>query len=118
MKQIIISALYLVIIFCLSYFVFDPAYLYYEIWWLDIPMHILGGFGVASLANAILVYRGAKSTYWRLFIAYLFVALVWELYEYATSVFGDAIWGGYVDPIKDLFDGAIGASVAYLLVKK
>jgi hypothetical protein len=118
MKQIIISALYLIIIFCLSYFVFDPAYLYYEIWWLDIPMHILGGFGVAALTNAILVYRGMKSTYWKLFFAYLFVALVWELYEYGNSIVGTAQWGGVLDTLKDLFDGAVGASVAYLLVKK
>lgn len=118
MKQIIISALYLIIIFCLSHFVFEPAYLYYEIWWLDIPMHILGGFGVAALANAILVYRGAKSSYWRLFAAYFVVAVVWEVYEYISSTFGNILWSGWPDTIKDLFDGAIGASVAYLLVKK
>jgi hypothetical protein len=51
MKHIIISALYLLTLFCLSHFVFDPSYLYNEIPWLDIPMHIMGGFVVGVLVT-------------------------------------------------------------------
>ena len=36
---------------------FEPTYLYYEIWWLDIPMHILGGMGVASLTYSVFLYK-------------------------------------------------------------
>ena len=118
MKQIIFSSLYLIILFCLSLFVFDPAYLYYEIWWLDIPMHIMGGFGVAALAHAILVYRGKKSTYWKLFFSYLVVALLWEAYEYIHSLITIAQWSGVFDTIKDLVDGTIGMTLAYLFVRE
>jgi hypothetical protein len=118
MKNIIISAIYLLILFCLSAFVFDPAHLYYEIWWLDIPMHILGGFGVASLVGAVLHYKGQKVSYKRLFLGYIIVAVVWEIYEYVHALPTLIEWGGWFDTVKDLVDGAIGMSIAYLFVKK
>jgi hypothetical protein len=62
MKQIMLSALYLLTLFSISEFIFNPTYLYYEIVWLDIPMHIFGGFGVASLTWA--VERIAKGVNW------------------------------------------------------
>lgn len=117
MKPIIISLLYLSILLALSTFIFDPTHLYYELPWLDIPMHILGGFGVASLAGAILVYKGMKISYKYLFISYLLVAITWEGYEYAHDMIRGRIWNGWVDTIKDLVDGAIGLSVSYYIQK-
>ena len=125
MKQIIISSLYLIVLFCLSTFVFDPAYLYYEIWWLDIPMHIMGGFGVAFLFSAIFSYYDIKVSYVKLLIAYTIVALSWESYEHIHNYMITRTFVGARDPItdsidtlKDLLDGAIGMSVAYLFIKK
>ncbi len=118
MKHIVISALYLLILFCLSHFVFDPSYLYYEIWWLDIPMHILGGFGVAALASAILSYNDIKPTFGKLFIAFMVIAIGWEIYEYILHILYSAGLGGTIDTIKDLIDGFIGMIVAYLFVRK
>lgn len=125
MKHIIISALYLVVLFCLSKFVFDPAYLYYEIWWLDIPMHIMGGFGVASLAGAILSYKGINVSYTKICIAYVLIALAWEGYEHILNYINIGTWYGQRlpmvdirDSIKDLVDGFIGMSIAFLFVRK
>lgn len=118
MKNIIISALYLLILFCLSNFVFEPTYLYYEIPWLDIPMHILGGFGVASLTGSILSYRGEKVSYIKLLAAFLAVALIWEIYEYTRGVTDLSVLSGWLDTAKDLIDGLIGMSVAYFFIKK
>lgn len=125
MKHIIISALYLLVLFCLSKFVFDPSYLYYEIWWLDIPMHILGGFGVASLTGAILSYRGRKVSYIHLASIYLLVGVSWEVYEHILNVVHLETWYGLrtpladaLDTLKDICDGFIGMSLAYLFVKK
>ncbi len=125
MKHIIISALYLLTLFCLSHFVFDPSYLYNEIPWLDIPMHIMGGFGVASLTGAILSYRGSKVSYFKLFAVYFVVAIVWEAYEHIMNYIHLNIWYGLrtpsvdiVDTVKDLFDGLLGMSAAYLFVRK
>jgi hypothetical protein len=118
MKHIIISALYLLTLFCLSRFVFEPSYLYYELPWLDIPMHIMGGFGVASLTGAIIAYRGGKVSYVALFASYIIVALIWEIYEYTRNIFLLGEWSGWLDTVKDLVDGFIGMSVAYLFVRK
>lgn len=125
MKHIIISSLYLIILFCLSEFVFDPAYLYYEIWWLDIPMHIMGGFGIATLTGAMLSYRGIKVSYARLFVVYILIALAWEGYEHILNYINLGTWYGQRlpvvdvrDSVKDLFDGFIGMSIAYLFVRK
>ncbi len=118
MKHIIISASYLIILFCLSKFVFDPSYLYYELWWLDIPMHIMGGFGVASLTGAILSYKGNSVSYKKLYLTYIMIAVTWEAYEYIHDVMFAQDWGGWVDTIKDLINGFIGMSIAYLFVRK
>ncbi len=118
MKHIIISASYLVILFCLSKFVFDPSYLYYELWWLDIPMHIMGGFGVASLTGAILSYKGKAVSYKKIFLTYIVVAITWEVYEYVHDIIVGQEWNGWLEVIKDLFDGFIGMSIAYLFVRK
>src|SRR6185369_9427789 len=82
MKQIITSALYLLTIFAVSQFIFEPTHLYYELRWLDIPMHIMGGFGVASLSSAVLAYFKKPVSFWKLFFMYTVIALAWETYEY------------------------------------
>ena len=118
MKQIVISSLYLLVLFSISYFVFDPSHLYYELKWLDIPMHILGGFGVAFLVSALLKYSGRSVSFWKILIAYTVVAVVWEAYEYVHSLTTDALWSGWFDTVKDYIDGLIGMSLAYRLLKK
>ena len=117
MKHIIISGIFLVMLLALSVLVFDPTHLYYELPWLDIPMHILGGFGVASLTAAILTYRGKKVSLMSLFIAYSIVAVSWELYEYAKDLMTRDKWNGWYDTSKDLFDGALGVVVLYWFSK-
>jgi hypothetical protein len=118
MKQIITSALYLLTIFAVSHFIFEPTYLYYELRWLDIPMHIMGGFGVASLVSAIATYRGRTVSFVQLFIAYSLVAFAWEAYEYAKDVLAYSAWNGWFDTLKDYINGIIGVGIAYLFIKK
>ncbi len=118
MKHIIISSLYLIILFSVSQFVFNPVYLYEEIKWLDIPMHLMGGFGVAALAGAILSYKTIKVSYIKLFIAYTVVAISWEIYEYCNDLIISREWNGWVDTISDYINGGIGMSILYLFVRK
>lgn len=81
-------------------------------------MHIMGGFGVASLTGAILSYKGLKVSYIKLFLAYLVIAFAWELYEYAYDYILVKKWNGWVDTIADLINGFIGMSAAYFIVRK
>lgn len=118
MKQIISSLVYLVLLFCLSTFVFDPTHLYYEIPLLDVPMHFLGGFGVASLALSIAAYKKYPLKLSQVFVAYLFVAVAWELYEFIVDMVRVAPWNGWSDTLSDIVNGGVGAWVAYFFLKK
>lgn len=118
MKHIVSSLLYLVILLCLSVFVFDPTNLYYEIWWLDIPMHIMGGFGVTSLALSIAVYKEKKLSLTHILLIYTLVAIGWEMYEYVGDVLRGSAGNGWSDTIGDFINGLIGAYGAYYLLKK
>lgn len=119
MKHIIVSALFLVILFCLSVFIFDPSNLYFEIKWLDIPMHILGGFGVASLAIAIALYGKQKLSLIQVLILYLCVTLTWELYEFIKDVLIHRVsWNGWRDTLWDIINGALGTAIAFFIFKK
>lgn len=118
MKHIISSALYLVVLLCLSVFVFDPTHLYYELPWLDIPMHVLGGFGVGSLTLSIASYKKHKISFLQMILVYACVAAGWELYEFSHDIFDNTPWNGWSDTVSDIINGAIGATVAYFLLKK
>ena len=118
MKYIISSVLYLVILLCLSVFVFDPAHLYYEVPWLDIPMHVMGGFGVVSLALSIASYNEKKLSLRTALVAFLVVAVGWELYELAHDFVDQREWGGWSDTLSDIINGTLGASIGYYLLKK
>ena len=118
MKHIISSTLYLIILLCLSKFIFDPTYLYYEIPWLDIPMHVMGGFGVASLVLAVSAYKKKKMTFVSVLLIYLFIAVGWEVYEFIQDTMNNVSWNGWEDTLSDIANGAIGSSVAYYLLKK
>lgn len=118
MKQIITSALYLITIFAVSRYIFEPTYLYYELRWLDIPMHIMGGFGVASLTSALFAYRNKEVDFLKIFIVYAFVAVSWELYEYVHDLAQHQVWNGWLDTMKDLVNGFIGMTIAYLFIQK
>lgn len=118
MKSIISSALYLIILFCLSKFIFDPTHLYYELTWLDIPMHVLGGFGVASLVVSVAYYKKIPIALTRVMLTYLLVACVWELYELVSDLVSHMSWNGWGDTISDIINGAFGACAAFFLYKK
>jgi uncharacterized membrane protein len=81
-------------------------------------MHILGGFGVAALAGSILSYNGMNISYWKLFIAFIVVAIAWEIYEYIHDILIARMWNGWFDTTKDIIDGYIGMSIAYFFTRK
>ena len=119
MKHIVVSALFLVTLLCLSVFIFEPSNLYFETPWLDIPMHILGGFGVASLAIAVALYGKQKLSLVQVLILYLCVTLAWELYEFIKDVLIHQVsWNGWHDTLWDIINGALGTAIAFFIFKK
>lgn len=119
MKNIFLSLLFILSLFLISQFIFTPTHLYYEIWWLDIPMHILGGAGVAMLAVSVLKYFNKEISFSRIILFVMIVGVVWEIYEYSMHYFLGYDWNGMLDTIKDLVDDFLGASLVYFFsIKK
>ncbi len=81
-------------------------------------MHVLGGFGVASLGMSIAAYRHMKISFFGILSFYVCIALGWELYELLKDVVVGVIWNGWSDTISDLINGVVGVVVAYYLLKK
>jgi hypothetical protein len=118
MKPIISSVLYLIILLALSEFVFDPTHLYYELPWLDIPMHVMGGFGVTSLIMSVALYTKKNLHLYQIILLFLCVAIGWELYEYAHDLMLVREWNGWSDTVSDIINGILGSLAAYFLLKK
>lgn len=118
MKYVAFSSLYLVALFGISRYLFEPMYLYYELPWLDIPMHVLGGFGVASLAVALLLLRKKRITIMPVLVSFFVIAVAWEVYEYSLDVQAFRPWIGWTDTTSDIINGLIGALVAYGIARK
>ena len=122
MFKIIRTLFFIIVTFSVSQFVFNPLNLYYELWWLDIPMHILGGFlfGLLSIdmyrymahENNKLNFNLKLNLYHVLFFVFS-IGVLWEIYEYIMGVYGIYLWGGPIDTVKDIFDDLIGAAIAY-----
>lgn len=118
MKSVILSALLVLGIFLVSNYIFVPMHLYDEIWWLDIPMHILGGAAITLLVSSCANFFGYAFSRKDYFIAYLIIAGLWECAEYVRGmVIYDSMWK-YIDTIKDLIDGALGTWLVVHLTKK
>lgn len=81
-------------------------------------MHVLGGFGVASFALAILAHKKQKATFMVVLAFYFCIAIGWESYEYAKDIARATSWNGWSDTISDIINGAFGAVVAFFLLKK
>lgn len=81
-------------------------------------MHIMGGFGVASLALSVSNYRNKTTSIVLIMSVYACVAVGWELYELAGDLVNHSVWNGWSDTISDFINGIIGAYGAYYLLKK
>lgn len=81
-------------------------------------MHIMGGFGVASLVIAVANYKKKRISFVAILIIYVCVAIGWEVYEFGQDLLRSSEWNGWSDTLWDIFNGGIGASIAYYLLKK
>jgi hypothetical protein len=94
-------------------------YLYWHIFWLDIPMHFFGGaiviLGFYTLRD-LGIFPNTALRLVPLLLLVLLVALVWEGYEYFIGL---PIFGEYVlDTISDIILGLCGGVLGYVIGKK
>jgi uncharacterized membrane-anchored protein len=97
-------------------------HLYFTIRWLDIPVHLLGGFWVGSFALYMYYRRkNARADRSSIFVASLafssalLIGLFWELYEYYVNSAANLYECDMVDTLSDLANDAIGAISAAVL---
>ncbi len=107
--------------------VFLVAYdVYYRWEWVDVPVHMLGGFAVGLVALGIISYSKQTNLPW--WFKFIFVTAVvvmvgagWEILEfvfYHSSQTGATIIGDGLtvrDLLGDLTNDGIGAVIAWLL---
>ena len=97
---------------------------YWTLWWLDIPMHLAGGFLVGAsylwylkirdkALGGLLMFSGVVLT----------VGLLWESHEFLYdlyfkhSTFMISTLAGRFDTLKDLADDLLGGVLAYVWLK-
>lgn len=94
--------------------------LYFFIWWLDIPMHVLGGALVVAVAcytyqrlcevGVVSEQKVVKG--WIFFASVLFVGVAWEYFEYSKDLTFNTIGSYRLDVLKDIVMDLLGAFVA------
>jgi hypothetical protein len=128
MIQKLTISLILILIFYISSFYYD----WFDfIWWLDTPMHLIGGAWTALFAiyiyNKYFDFQKNKLIF-KLIIILSSVALVgifWEFYEFIMDVIILKKYlfynePGYIlfDTLKDLFNDLVGALIAFIFYFK
>lgn len=93
--------------------------LYFFVWWLDIPMHLFGGFWISA---ATITYRlthkpteGGDTTpvlFAYALMATLLIGLGWEVFEWSVDRMNGLIHFDLMDTLGDLANDVIGALVA------
>lgn len=93
-------------------------FLYWRIWWLDIPMHFFGGAWAGIFSVWFIARMGnSPSLLWCLAFA-LFVGVAWEIFEYSEGIASAYHFSYILDTVKDLAFDVLGAIFGWILAKK
>lgn len=96
-------------------------FLYWRYWWLDIPMHFLGGMTVAlgylAVRDFFPSWQWWPRAFWPALGFVLLVAAAWEVFE---VVIGISIQEKHYveDTLTDLAMGILGGMGGYLLARR
>lgn len=93
--------------------------LYWFWWWLDIPMHILGGssivLGIATARDIRIPHAARLLTLPNAILTVLLGAISWEVYQFLTT---PSVKDGYVlDTLGDVGFGLIGGLLGWYIVR-
>lgn len=112
---------------------------YYNVWWIDTPLHILGGLWLGFLLFYILQKQNLESLFFKnknlskenLIFVFLYLGFIiiigvfWEYYEFTVDVlilkkYPYNLEPGYIlfDTLKDLFNDLIGGLLSLIIILK
>lgn len=92
-------------------------YLYWTYKWVDIPMHIFGGFMAGLFTFVLLRAVGWRESRKNVLAGVIFVGVSWEILElfYRVDIVDMYYW---LDTCKDLLDDTIGGLLSLYIWKK
>jgi hypothetical protein len=128
-RQIVQSTFFLTVLLGVLHFLAITFFFYSEVWWFDIPMHILGGLICSLLALCCLLFfprlfpLGKKRAFFYGMIGgALILGFSWEIFEYVNGITNVAFGSYPFDVAKDLCMDVLGAYIGFRyflqLVKK
>jgi hypothetical protein len=91
---------------------------YERVWWWDIVSHILGGLWVGLFAAWFAAHWSRRVTVFQCVVSAIMVGVGWEVYEYLIDLQHSPYWPVWVEILKDLFDDALGGSIAGYFVTR
>lgn len=120
-KLLLISLLTIILIATFHYFSIQYSW-YWTYRWLDIPVHIVGGFWVSLSAlwvslhishiDSILGYK--RKALLVMLISVIVIAILWEVFElisHVTSLSSTIYWQ---DTLSDISNGFVGGIISFL----
>ena len=88
---------------------------YFNYFWYDTMMHLLGGVGIGLFAWALLAsFRSGMYLRTRnVIVMVIVVGLVWEYFEIHFQLTGHPLWTKwyYIDTVKDIINDTVGGAV-------
>ena len=117
-KLLIRLILIIFLIFLLSYLAME-FYWYSSIWYLDMPMHFLGGFWLGLIV--IYLFFLKDDVFKSIFKILFFVSSIgigWEIFEIVVNNYVTQNYFNYLDTISDIFFDLSGGLFAILYFLK
>jgi 4-amino-4-deoxy-L-arabinose transferase-like glycosyltransferase len=108
----LVRLLFISVVVLFLHYVATTLYLYWTVWWFDIPMHFLGGVLVGSAVAYAASLRRVRVPRKGYVIAAFVIGLVWEAFELWN---GDTSMRDWPDMTLDLVMDCIGGFAAYHL---
>ena len=120
-KLLLISVLTILFIAIFHYFSLKYSW-YWTYRWLDIPVHIVGGFWVSlsalwvslHVSHIDSIYGYKKKALFVMLSSVLIVAILWELFELIFNVTSLQSVGYWQDSLSDIINGFVGGIISFL----
>jgi hypothetical protein len=90
-------------------------FLFWRLWWYDIPAHFMGGLVIALVLGCLI--RGRISLSKAIVLA-LVVGIGWEVFERYFGLGGNVFMSYALDTTKDMLMDGVGGMAGYFAVRR
>lgn len=124
-KLLLISFLTILFIAVFHYLSIKYSW-YWTFRWLDIPVHILGGFWVSLTTIWVClkakhiesIYDYKKKVLFLMLVSVLSIAIFWEVFELVFGVTSLEKYGYWQDSLSDISNGFVGGIISFIYFTK